>query len=40
MGITAVEPARGDVDKVINALKESLAEAYAKKSAVGAIPAS
>jgi hypothetical protein len=40
MGVTAVEPERGDIDHVINALKESLTEAYAKKASVEASPAS
>jgi alanine-glyoxylate transaminase/serine-glyoxylate transaminase/serine-pyruvate transaminase len=29
MGITAVDSQRGDIDKIINALRESLAEAKA-----------
>ncbi|KIM56501.1 hypothetical protein SCLCIDRAFT_132517, partial [Scleroderma citrinum Foug A] len=32
MGITAVDSERGDIDRVINALKETLAEARASKS--------
>ena len=32
MGITAVDSQRGDIDKLIAALKESLAEAKAKKA--------
>lgn len=33
MGVTAIDKQRGDVDKVIAALKESLAEAKASKNA-------
>ncbi|KAG6334602.1 hypothetical protein ID866_4478 [Astraeus odoratus] len=32
MGVTAVDPQRGDIDKVIDALKETLAEAKASKA--------
>lgn len=31
MGVTAVEPQRGDIDKVIDTLKEAIAEAKASK---------
>jgi alanine-glyoxylate transaminase / serine-glyoxylate transaminase / serine-pyruvate transaminase len=31
MGVTVVHPERGDLDKVISALKESLQEAYESK---------
>lgn len=31
MGVTAVHPERGDLDKVLVALKESLQEAFASK---------
>ena len=31
MGVTAVEPNRGDIDKITKALKEVVAEAYAKQ---------
>lgn len=31
MGITAVDSQRGDIDKIINSLKDSIAEAKASK---------
>ena len=31
MGVTAVDSRRGDIDKIIGSLKESLAEAKASK---------
>jgi alanine-glyoxylate transaminase/serine-glyoxylate transaminase/serine-pyruvate transaminase len=31
MGVSVVDPSRGDIDKIISAVKESLAEAKASK---------